>query len=78
MRKSLNDWLSDARYHLGFEDVMFSHSIAIKSYDLPGGFHKDPVDRMLVATAMELDCHLLTADKLILNYPHVKSIDARR
>jgi PIN domain nuclease of toxin-antitoxin system len=76
--KSLNDWLKEARLHLSFKDAEFTHSIAIRSYELPGEFHKDPADRMLVATAMELDCHLLTADDLILNYPHVKSIDARR
>jgi PIN domain nuclease of toxin-antitoxin system len=76
--KSLNDWLKEARHNLGFKDAEFSHAIAIRSYELPGDFHKDPADRMLVATAMELDCHLLTADDLILNYPHVKSIDARR
>ena len=76
--KPLNDWLKEAHLHLGFKDAEFSHSIAIRSYELPDDFHKDPADRMLVATAMELDCHLLTADDLILNYPHVKSIDARR
>jgi PIN domain nuclease of toxin-antitoxin system len=76
--KSLNEWLKESRLHLDFNDAEFTHSIAIRSYDLPDGFHKDPADRMLVATAIELDCHLLTADDLILRYPHVKSIDARR
>lgn len=76
--KSLSDWLDEARVHLGFADADFTHTIAIRSYELPGDFHKDPADRMLVATAIELDCHLLTADEQILNYAHVKSIDARR
>lgn len=76
--KSFNDWLKEARLHLGFQDAEFNHAMAIRSYELSGDFHKDPADRMLVATAMELDCHVLTADDLILNYPHVKSIDARR
>lgn len=78
LRKSLLDWLAGAREHLGFQDAPFSHSAAIGSYQLPGDFHQDPADRMLVSTARELGCPLVTADDLILNYPHVKSIDARK
>jgi len=78
LRKSLMDWLSDARRHLAFEDAILSHHAAIDSYELPGDFHKDPADRMLVATARELHCLLVTADDLILNYPNVLTHDARR
>jgi PIN domain nuclease of toxin-antitoxin system len=78
LRKSLTDWLTDARKHLFFEDAHFSHHAAIESYELPGDFHKDPADRMLVATARELNCPLLTADELILAYPNVLTIDARK
>lgn len=77
LRKSLHDWLSSARRHLDFQDAPFSHSAAIDSYQLPGPFHKDPADRMLVATARGLGCPLLTADDLILGYPHVQTLDAR-
>jgi len=76
-RKPLADWLEAARLHLGFQDAPFTHSTAIESYALPGSFHKDPADRMLVATARELGCPLLTADHLILTYPNTLSIDAR-
>jgi PIN domain nuclease of toxin-antitoxin system len=78
LRKSLTVWLTEARKHLAFEDALLSHSAAIGSYELPGNFHKDPADRMLVATARELDCPLVTADDLILVYPNVTTIDARR
>jgi PIN domain nuclease of toxin-antitoxin system len=78
LRKSLADWLTDARKHLDFEDALLSHPAAINSYELPGTFHKDPADRMLVATARELNCPLVTADDLILAYPNVLTIDARR
>ena len=33
---------------------------------------------MLVAIARELDCPLVTADELILEYPNVATIDARK
>lgn len=48
--------------------------IAAKSVDLPGEFHKDPADRMIVATARKLAAPLVTKDDKILNYPHVKTI----
>jgi len=78
LRKSLQDWFTSARRHLAFQDAPFSHSAAIDSYQLPAAFHKDPADRMLVATARELGCPLLTADDLILGYSHVQTFDARK
>lgn len=48
--------------------------IAAKSVELPGGFHKDPADRMIVATARKLAAPLVTKDDKILSYPHVKTI----
>jgi PIN domain nuclease of toxin-antitoxin system len=48
--------------------------IAAKSVELPGEFHKDPADRMIVTTARKLAVPLLTKDDKILNYPHVKTI----
>lgn len=48
--------------------------IAAKSVELPGEFHKDPADRMIVTTARKLAVPLVTKDDKILNYPHVKTI----
>jgi len=48
--------------------------IAIKSVDLPGEFHKDPADRMIVATARKLAVPLVTKDEKIHAYEHVKKI----
>ena len=72
------DWLTGARKHLNYEDALLSHPAAIDSYELPGTFHKDPADRMLVASARELNCPLVTADDFILAYPNVLTIDARK
>lgn len=77
MRKPLGMWLEEARNHLGFADAALAHSIAMGAYDLPGPFHKDPADRMLVATARHLNCTLMTADERILQCPDVQSLDAR-
>lgn len=48
--------------------------IAMKSVDLPGSFHKDPADRMIVATARKLAVPLVTKDEKIRAYSHVKTI----
>jgi len=48
--------------------------IALKSVDFPGEFHKDPADRMIVATARKLAVSLVTKDEKIRAYAHVKTI----
>jgi PIN domain nuclease of toxin-antitoxin system len=50
--------------------------VTAEAYELPGKFHKDPVDRVLVATARLHNLTLMTADDLILRYPHVKTLRA--
>ena len=42
--------------------------IAIDSLELPGGFHSDPADRFLVATARRLPATLVTRDERIVGY----------
>lgn len=46
--------------------------IAIEATQLPGSFHRDPADQLIVATARVLDCPMATVDGRILEYPHVK------
>ena len=48
--------------------------IAVRAYGLPEPFHRDPADRILVATALEYSCPLVTSDGRILDYPHVSTI----
>lgn len=50
---------------------------SIEAYKLPGRFHKDPADRLLVATARVRDMTLVTADERILDYRSVRTLDAR-
>jgi len=48
--------------------------IAINSVNLPGEFHKDPADRMIVATARKFGVPLVTKDEKIRAYAHVKTV----
>jgi PIN domain nuclease of toxin-antitoxin system len=39
--------------------------------------HKDPADRLIVATARIYDLTILTSDHKILDYPHGRSLASR-
>jgi PIN domain nuclease of toxin-antitoxin system len=47
--------------------------IAVRSTKLPGEFHPDPADRIIVATALENGVAIVTPDERIRSYPHVQS-----
>jgi PIN domain nuclease of toxin-antitoxin system len=49
-------------------------AIALASVALPGEFHKDPADRIIVATARALGAPVISADEKIRSYPHVRSV----
>jgi PIN domain nuclease of toxin-antitoxin system len=46
----------------------FSPRIAVASTMLPGEFHNDPADRILIATAAEYGADLATQDRAIQSY----------
>lgn len=70
----VHDWINQALSYPGIQLIDFSPRIAIESTQLPGEFHRDPGDQIIVATARIHDCPLLTMDKKILDYKHVKLI----
>ena len=70
----VESWLREVAQIEGTRFVPIDNEIAIKSTTLPGSFHQDPADRMIVATARKMAAPLVTADKKILDYEHVKTI----
>lgn len=68
----IDEWMSTALTYPGVQVVELTPEIAIESAQLPGDFHRDPADQIIVATARIHDCPLLTVDDKILNYSHVK------
>lgn len=65
-------WINQALNYPSIQLVELSPSIAVESTRLPGEFHRDPADQLIVATARIHDCPLLTLDRKILDYKHVK------
>ena len=67
-------WLDEVSQIEGVRFLPVDNEIGVKSAVLPGDFHKDPADRMIVATARTLAVPLVTADEKILQYEHVKTV----
>lgn len=68
----LDEWLLTVESLEGIAVVPVSARVAVQSATLPGAFHKDPADRMIVALARERNAVLVTADEKIQRYPHVR------
>ncbi len=64
----LNTSLKARHVHL----LDLSPKIVIEANHLPGNFHRDPADRLIVATARILGYPLVTVDAKIRSYPHVQ------
>jgi PIN domain nuclease of toxin-antitoxin system len=71
---SLEEWFAQALNYPGIRLLELTPDIAVESTRLPGTFHRDPADQIIVATARVHRCPLVTADTKILNYPHVTTI----
>jgi PIN domain nuclease of toxin-antitoxin system len=71
---SLEMWFEQALSYPGIRILELTPEIAIESTHLPGEFHRDPADQIIVATARVHDCPLVTSDERIQKYPHVKSV----
>lgn len=64
----IKDWVEQSLNQKGIVIVTFDAAILIESVFLPGNFHKDPADRMIVATSRIKKVPLLTRDQRILDY----------
>lgn len=71
---SLEEWFEQALSYPGIQILALTPEIAIESIRLPGEFHRDPADQIIVATARVYGCPLVTSDEKVLNYPHVTTM----
>ena len=68
LSKSIHQWVEDSLSQPGVNLSLLTPAIAIESSFLPGEFHGDPADRIIVATARLNNLILLTRDRKILQY----------
>jgi PIN domain nuclease of toxin-antitoxin system len=70
----VTDWIAKSEGLPFIQFIEISNTIAVKSVNLPQPLHPDPADRIIIATALSAGVPLVTKDKKLLNYPHVKTI----
>ncbi len=68
----VEDWLHLALTEPGIRLLQLTPRIIVESTQLPGTFHRDPADQLIVGTARVYACPLMTMDTQIRNYPHVQ------
>jgi PIN domain nuclease of toxin-antitoxin system len=73
----LGAWLTLACGQLQAHWIPVQVAEAIESYHLPNFEHRDPCDRLIVATARLSARVLVTADDTLLEYSGVRTLDAR-
>jgi PIN domain nuclease of toxin-antitoxin system len=70
----VESWIarSEALPFLNFVPV--DNRIALRSTQLPGALHRDPADRMIIATTVVLGAELVTKDDKLRRYAHVRTL----
>ncbi|KAB2936519.1 MAG: type II toxin-antitoxin system VapC family toxin [Candidatus Contendobacter sp.] len=63
----VEDWLRDALSPTGIESLPVSWEIAFRSAQLPE-HHRDPADRIIIATALMYDARLASLDSAFPRY----------
>ena len=74
-------WIDTALGAQGVDLLPIEPAVAVDSVRLPGDFHADPADRLIIATARRWRVPLVTADRAIIDYAadgHLRVIDATR
>ncbi len=69
----IKDWLSDSLAPAGIELLPLSPEITVRAVNL-SPIHKDPFDRLIIATALEYGAKLASVDTLFSKYPELENI----
>lgn len=76
LSRSCSAWCDQVQARPGVRIVPLTPVISIDSTRLPGSFHSDPADRMIVATARAENAMLLSNDRKILGYAATGAVRA--
>ncbi|KKQ53075.1 MAG: PilT protein [Candidatus Woesebacteria bacterium GW2011_GWA1_39_21b] len=71
---NVESWIREVERLTYVNFLPVDNNIAFESVYLPEFKHKDPADRIIVATARGLRAKLITSDIRILRYPHIQTI----
>lgn len=68
----IDRWFNEALEYHGIREIPINSAIAIQATALPP-LHRDPCDRIIIATALLHDCPILTPDQMISQYKNVRA-----
>ena len=68
------DWIAKSEALPFIHFIPVDNAIAVRSVRLAEPFHKDPADRIIVATAIMMGAPVVSSDAKIQKYPYVQSI----
>jgi PIN domain nuclease of toxin-antitoxin system len=68
LSRSLEQWVGDSLDTAGVRIAELTPSVAIDAGSIPRNALADPLDRLLVSTARQLEAVFVTADRHILEY----------
>lgn len=74
LRVTLDDLISQLESIEAIRFVPVNNKIAMSAVALPEPLHRDPADRIIIATAKSQGCPLISADEKIRSYPHIETI----
>lgn len=72
--RGIREWIDGALSYPGVTLPGLTREVVVESTRLPGPFHRDPADQMIVATARVLGIPLLTNDSRILAYRGIAAL----
>lgn len=72
--EDLEEWTASALDVPRLNVIPLDFKVFSRSTTLPQPFHSDPSDQMIVATARLHDATIITEDRLLRSYPHVKTL----
>jgi PIN domain nuclease of toxin-antitoxin system len=72
--RPVETWVDEALNRPGLQLLELTRPILLESCRLPGPFHGDPADQIILATARDREAVIVTKDDRIRRYPHVRSL----
>ncbi|MEA2691218.1 MAG: hypothetical protein QOJ16_605, partial [Acidobacteriota bacterium] len=72
---AVDEWIEQALAYPGVRLLELTPPIVVESTRLPGDFHRDPADQLLVATARVQGIPMATVDRKILDYSGVEILN---
>ena len=72
--RPVSEFIDQALQQPGLDVAEITRPVLLESCSLPGPFHGDPADQIIVATVRLRGAQLITADQRIQDYAHVRSV----